>query len=73
MLASTPDTANLKALSQLANKIAEVATPSIAAVSTSQLTDELEQLQVEVASLKGIITSVPQSTVPRTDHSSGLF
>ena len=71
VLASTPDTANLKALSQLADKIAEVATPSIAVVSTSQYTDELEQLLVEVASLKGIITSFPQSTVARRDHSRG--
>ena len=40
----TPDTNDLEALAQLADKIAEVTTPSIALVSTSQYTDELEQL-----------------------------
>lgn len=72
VLASTPDTTDLETLAQLADKIAEVAAPSISAVNTSQLTNELEQLRVEVASLKGMITPFSQSTVPKRDRPRGL-
>lgn len=71
VLASTPDTANLEDLAQLADKIAEVAAPSIAAVSTPQLTEELERLRAEVASLKGIVKSLPQYTSHRRSRSRG--
>ena len=67
VLASTPDTADLETFIQLADKIAEVAAPSISVMNTSQLTKELEQLQDEVTSLTGISTSFPQFTEPRRD------
>ena len=71
VLGFTPDTGDLETLAQLTDKIAEVAAPSISAVNTSQLTEELEQLRAGVTSLKGIITSFPQPTVPRRDHPRG--
>lgn len=49
----------MEELAQLADKIAEVAAPSIATVSTPQLTEELERLRAEVASLKEIVKSLP--------------
>ena len=48
VLASTADQANL---AQLADKVTEVATPSVATVSaTARFSDEFERLRAEVAS-----------------------
>ena len=52
VLASTPDTESLDELTQLANKIMEVATPSVSSVHTAT---EFEHLRLEVAELKLLI------------------
>ena len=49
VLASTPDTGNITELAQLADKVMEVATPSVSGITT---TTELDQLRQEVAELK---------------------
>ena len=71
VLASTPNTANLEELAQLADRVVEVAAPSISAVSTPQLTEELERLRAEVTSLKGIVQSLPQYTTHTRGRSRG--
>ena len=57
VLASTPDAGSLDELAQLADKIAEVATPSISSVNTST---EFEHLRQEVAELKLLIQTLKQ-------------
>ena len=57
VLASTPDAGNLDDLAQLADKIVEVATPSISSVKTS---DEFERLRHEVTELKLLIQTLKQ-------------
>ena len=59
VLASTPDTTDLDDLAQLADKIVEVAIPSVAAVHTpSPLNAEVEQLRTEVSCLQEIVKSL---------------
>ena len=59
VLASTPDTTDLDDLAQLADKIVEVAIPSVAAVHTpSPLNAEVEQLRTEVSRLQEIVKSL---------------
>ena len=55
VLASTPDTGNLEDLAQLADKVVEVAVPSVANVNAST---DLQQLRQEVADLKGMLQSL---------------
>ena len=57
VLASTADQANLENLAQLADKVVEVATPSVATVSATCLSDEFERLRAEVASLRKVVES----------------
>lgn len=57
VLASTPDTVSLENLAELADKIVEVATPSIGAVTTPKLTTEVEQLRAEVTRLQEVVES----------------
>lgn len=57
VLASTPDTGSLDDLAQLADKIMEVATPSVSSVHTST---EFEHLRQEVAELKMLIQTLKQ-------------
>ena len=57
VLASTPDAGSLDELAQLADKIAEVATPSISSVNTST---EFEHLRQEVSELKLLIQTLKQ-------------
>ena len=52
VLTSTPDTGSLNDLAQLADKIMEVATPSVSIVHKST---EFEHLRQEVAELKMLI------------------
>ena len=70
VLASTPDQASLENLAQLADKIVEVATPSVSTVSASHLSDEFERLRAEVTSLRKVVESLPLTTNKR-DHSRG--
>lgn len=48
VLASTADTVSLEELATLANKVMDIAAPSIAAVHTPHISTEVEQLRVEV-------------------------
>ena len=57
VLASTPDTGSLDNLAQLADKIMEVATPSVSSVYTST---DFEHLRQEVAELKMLIQTFKQ-------------
>lgn len=70
VLASTRDTVALNDLAQLADKIAEVAMPSVCAVNTPSLASEVEQLRAEVASLKQAIKSLSQTTARRQRSTS---
>ena len=62
VLASTADQANLENLAQLADKVVEVATPSVATVSATCFSDEFERLCAEVASLRKVVESLPLAT-----------
>ena len=55
VLDSTLDSGNIEDLAQLADKVMEVAVPSVANVTTST---GLQQLRQEVADLKGILQSL---------------
>lgn len=68
VLASSPDTANLENLAQLADKVVEVAAPSISAVSATHLSDEFERLRAEVASLRKVVETLPKTTANKRDH-----
>ena len=82
VLASTSDTLSLKDLAMLADKIMEVhsTTPSVAAITSSQLSTEVDKLRAEIASLKKLVkqgsatrrirTRSPSPARPRTSDSS---
>ena len=79
VLASTPDTGNIEDLAQLADKVMEVAVPSVANITTST---ELQHLRQEVTDLKGMLQSLkltqrrsrsrPSSPAPCTEQSQEL-
>ena len=72
VLASAGDM-SLEALAQLADKIAEVATPSVSTLNLSPLTAEVEQLRSEVARLQDMLASVQLASLrqhPSRQHSS---
>ena len=71
VLASTPDTMGLEDLAQLADKIMEVATPTIAAIHTPQITSEVEQLRKKVAHLKDVVKSLSKSRSSNTHTARG--
>ena len=58
VLASAGDTVSLEELAQLADKVVEVAAPSISAVSAPQLTAEVAQLCAEVTHLRELVKSL---------------
>ena len=58
VLASAGDTVSLEELAQLADKVVEVAAPSISAVSAPQLTAEVAQLRAEVTHLRELVKSL---------------
>ena len=64
VLASASDM-SLKAMAQLANKIMEVATPTVSAVHISPLASEVEQLCTEIALLKDALASLQ---LPSSQH-----
>lgn len=64
VLASTGDKSNLEELAQLADKITEVAAPSIASVTAPQLTAEVDQLRAEIAGLRKLIRDLPTTRRP---------
>ena len=74
VLASTSATTSLEELAELADKIVEVATPTIAATTTpqpfSQLLTELEQLRTEVRQLQRSVKTLSHNRRGRsTSHS----
>ena len=73
VLASTPDATPLEELAQLADKVSEVATPTVAAINpTSNLSEEIEQLRKDVASLHKLVKSGRKKRSPsphRPPHS----
>ena len=71
VLASTPDTTSLEDLAELADKIVEVATPTIATLATSSLTTEVEHLCKEVTCLQRQLESLTTRGQPRShSHAS---
>ena len=65
VLASTAATVSLDDLAELADKIVEVAAPTVNAVHTPQLTSEVEQLRSEVARLQDLVKSLSTRRKPR--------
>ena len=67
VLASTSATTSLEELAELADKIAEVAIPPVAAVQQPHLADEMQQLKAEVTKLQKAISSLSRrrSHTPR--------
>ena len=66
VLASTSPTATLEELAELADKVAEVAAPTIASVNSSQLSSEVEQLRAEVSKLQASIKTLARHTRSNT-------
>lgn len=58
VLASTGDTVSLEQLAKLADKIAEVATPSVSTVTSLHLTAEVDQLRTEVTCLQEVVKAL---------------
>ena len=57
VLASTDESLTLDKLAELADKVMEVATPSVSATATPQVTTEVEQLRTEVTRLQEMVKS----------------
>ena len=62
VLASTPDTSSLENLAELADKVVEVAVPSVNALQKGPLASEVEQLKSEVSRLQDLIRSLSTQT-----------
>ena len=58
VLASTDESLTLNKLAELADKVMEVATPSVSAIATPQITTEVEQLRTEVTRLQELVKSL---------------
>jgi len=58
VLASTDESLALDKLAELADKVMEVATPSVSAIATPQITTEVEQLRTEVTRLQELVKSL---------------
>ena len=69
MVLASSDTTDLEKLAQLADKIVEVATPSISAATRS--TSEIDHLRAEIADLKRIVESLHIPSRPRCSSSRG--
>ena len=54
VLASTRDTEDLEVLASLADRVVEVATPSVSSVETSQLSAEVDKLRTDITDLKSL-------------------
>ena len=68
MLASISDTEDLRALASLADRISEVATPTVSTIVTSHLSAEVKQLWTEIADLTFLVKSLfshSNSTSPK--------
>ena len=58
VLASTRDTEDLEVLASLADRVVEVATPSVSSVETSQLSAEVDKLRTDITDLKSLVKSL---------------
>ena len=69
VLASTKED-DLDKLASLADRVAEVATPSVSVIETSQLSAEVEQLRAEIIDLKFLVIKSLSSTssLPACKH-----
>lgn len=65
ILASTAEGTTLDDLATLADKVMDVAAPTVSSVTTSQLSAEIEQLRSEVTDLKEIVKSLSRNTPQR--------
>lgn len=65
VLASSPDTSTVDNLAQLADKIVEVATPSVSAMSATHLSDEFERLRAEVTGLQKVVETLSLTATAR--------
>ena len=65
VLASTSETEDLEALASLADRVAEVATPTVSSIETSHLSAEVEQLRTEIADLKSLSSHPPSTSSKR--------
>ena len=69
VLASTADAVSLEELATLADKVMDVASPSVAVVTTPQATSDMEQLRAEVSRLTDIVSSFTKSRPSRRSPS----
>ena len=73
VLASTADAVSLEELASLADKVMDVAAPSVAAITTPQVTSDVELLREEVTRLKDIVSSFTKSRQSRRSPSPHPF
>ena len=52
-------------MASLADRVVEVATPTVSSIQTSQLSSEVEQLQAEIGSLKSLVQSLSSRSLTR--------
>ena len=65
VLASAKETDSLEVLAALADRIVEVAVPTVSNVKTSFLSSKVEHLCSEIASLKSLLQSLSSPKSPR--------
>ena len=68
VLASADDTTDLAKLADMADKVIEVAAPSVSAIAHTSSDTEVEKLRAEVTHLAELVTSLTRYR-PRRDHS----
>ena len=73
VLASTPDSTSLSTLAEMADKVMEVATPTVAAVkapTTDPLAAEVETLRGDIARLERLVQKLARPPRSRSKHRS---
>ena len=75
VLAATKDTEDLETLAALADKVIEVAPPTVSTATTesSQLSTEVDQLRAEIAGLKELVQSASSQPAKSTRQSRRSF
>ena len=75
VLAATKDTEDLEMLAALADKVIEVAPPTVSTATTesSQLSTEVDQLRAEIAGLKELVQSASSQPAKSTRQSRRSF
>ena len=72
VLASADDTTDLAKLADMADKVIEVAAPSVSAIAHTSSDTEVEKLRAEVTHLAELVTSLTRYR-PRRDHSQSRW